>query len=444
MTEIFDDRATELETLEAIYGDSFVAGNACTGCVEVPVALQIPLRVLCNDERGGNDTVSYLPPLRVQFELPGTYPARSAPIVRLEVDWLPKDNVQSLEKHVQTLWEEYGRAQVMYAYISYVQEASETAFGLDSLGVDNTLFSQLLQYDQDAKLNAFQKGTYECGVCLDPKKGTMCHQMEACSHVFCVECLQGYYNNAILTGNINDVKCPAFDCETGDKRTQRAQLVTPRELLRIPIERPAVRRYVNLRRKKKLESDKSTIWCPRQWCQGAMRGNNYPRSDVPLEDMGVVYEEDATPVVPVIQDSEEMDEKEAEAIAERRLLASRLQICEDCSYAFCRLCRHTWHGDFFDCRARVNIPSERTILEKEEEASLEFIRQNTTKCPKCETPVQKSEACNHMTCVQCRTHFCYLCSTFLNPFHPYDHFNLRGSFCYQRLWEGQNGEGVER
>ncbi|XPS81793.1 RBR-type E3 ubiquitin transferase [Ascochyta lentis] len=49
-----------------------------------------------------------------------------------------------------------------------------------------------------------------------------------------------------------------------------------------------------------------------------------------------------------------------------------------------------------------------------------------------------------MTCVQCRTHFCYLCSAFLDPCLPYSHFNQQGSWCYQRLWEGQNGEDVER
>lgn len=211
-----------------------------------------------------------------------------------------------------------------------------------------------------------------------------------------------------------------------------------------------MQRYVNLKRKKKLEADKSTVWCPRQWCQGAAQGNNYPKLNIPLEDMGTVYEEDVE-TKPIalseqIEDAEENEEtiKQREEAKERALLAPRLQICEDCSYAFCRLCTRTWHGDFFDCRARVNIPSERTILEQEEEASLAFIRNNTTKCPMCETPVQKSEACNHMTCVQCRTHFCYLCSTFLNPMHPYDHFNTRGSWCYQRLWEGQNGEAVDR
>ncbi|KAI6083405.1 hypothetical protein F4821DRAFT_194125 [Hypoxylon rubiginosum] len=39
--------------------------------------------------------------------------------------------------------------------------------------------------------------TFDCGICLDPKKGAACHQMLDCNHVFCVQCLQDFYNNAI-------------------------------------------------------------------------------------------------------------------------------------------------------------------------------------------------------------------------------------------------------
>jgi hypothetical protein len=49
-----------------------------------------------------------------------------------------------------------------------------------------------------------------------------------------------------------------------------------------------------------------------------------------------------------------------------------------------------------------------------------------------------------MNCYQCNTHFCYLCSSWLDPQNPYQHFNAPGKPCYQRLWEleeGDDGEG---
>lgn len=272
-----DERPAELETLEAIYGNSLVARGDYSGCLELPVALQNPLRIRCVDDEGGPEAsgVSHLPPLRIRFRLPHGYPNELAPTLDLEAFWLPEGTARKLESECTSLWEEYGRTQVMYAYASHLEERAEAAFGLKSLVVPIETQQQLLVFDQEAKQRAFEKGTYECGVCLDPKKGTLCHQMGDCEHVFCIECLQGYYSNAILTGNVDDVKCPDFSCGGNNNRTLRTKLITPRELLRIPIERPAVQRYVNLKRKRKLEADKSTMWCPRGWCQGAALGNHY-------------------------------------------------------------------------------------------------------------------------------------------------------------------------
>jgi E3 ubiquitin-protein ligase RNF14 len=162
---------------------------------------------------------------------------------------------------------------------------------MHNLEVSDDTLKHLLVYNKEASLQVFQQGTYECGICLDPKKRSLCYRIEDCKHCFCIECLQGYFNNAILTDNIHSVKYPAFNCR--NKPAERARVITPRELLRVPIERPAVHRYVDLKRKKKLESEASTIWCSRQWCQGAVKGNKYPRPDVSPEDMGVVFEDDA-------------------------------------------------------------------------------------------------------------------------------------------------------
>lgn len=40
----------------------------------------------------------------------------------------------------------------------------------------------------------------------------------------------------------------------------------------------------------------------------------------------------------------------------------------------------------------------------------------------------------------CDTHFCFLCSAYLDAQNPYVHFNTRGTDCYQRLWEGEEGD----
>jgi len=39
-----------------------------------------------------------------------------------------------------------------------------------------------------------------------------------------------------------------------------------------------------------------------------------------------------------------------------------------------------------------------------------------------------------MSCFQCKTHFCYLCSAWLDSNNPFEHFNKEGQPCYQRLF----------
>ncbi|KAL1974285.1 hypothetical protein VTN31DRAFT_5845 [Thermomyces dupontii] len=51
--------------------------------------------------------------------------------------------------------------------------------------------------------------------------------------------------------------------------------------------------------------------------------------------------------------------------------------------------------------------------------------------------------CNHMICFQCSTHFCYLCSSWLEEDNPYRHFNTTDSSCYNRLWDLEGGDGID-
>lgn len=145
---------------------------------------------------------------------------------------------------------------MLYAYIADVEEKSRDAFGLRQQAVTPELLASLLDYDRTAIKKEFDKGAYECGVCLDTKGGSKCHRMEHCGHVFCDDCLQDCYNNTIVTGSVEDVNCPAYNCGTENdsiqvRRIKKARMIAPSELLRIPIERPAVQRYVNIKRKKK-------------------------------------------------------------------------------------------------------------------------------------------------------------------------------------------------
>ncbi len=48
-----------------------------------------------------------------------------------------------------------------------------------------------------------------------------------------------------------------------------------------------------------------------------------------------------------------------------------------------------------------------------------------------------------MVCSRCQSHFCYLCSSWLDSSNPYKHYNTPESSCYLRLWELEEGDGVD-
>ena len=195
------------------------------------------------------------------------------------------------------------------------------------------------------------------------------------------------------------------------------------------VEVSMVRRYVEMKRKKKLEADKTTVYCPRTWCQGPAKSTNYP--PIPA-DLTAYIDNEVSDDDSVDGDTDKLKTNTKNVPPDP---SDRLAVCEKCSLAFCKVCYMGWHGPFARC-----YPRDPNELSAEEKASYEYIRKNTSPCPYCNAPVQKTMGCNHMSCFQCRTHFCYLCGSWLDGNNPYQHFNKAGTGCYQRLWELEEGD----
>lgn len=431
-----DERAEELSTLQSIYPElALDPTSPFSAQIELLVAPTKPLPVTFDPEQDV-ERLEYLPPLHVRIDLPVEYPAETPPSIKLSTTppWLPNDSIQKLSEEAHLLWEEYGGGQMLFAYVSYLQEAAESAFGLVELRLPSSTKTDLLSYSKRMKRELFDKETFDCEVCLEPKKGSACYRMQRCSHVFCVGCLQDYYNNCIKEGDVNNVKCMSTECgKMPTNRKKKNRLLSPKELLQIPLPWETVERYAKIKRKKKIESDPTIVYCPRSWCQGAMRTEKYPK----IKDVREMDESDSEADEPIEAPA---DKPEAQNGVEKRRVGTsgmdRLVVCEDCNLAYCQVCLASWHGDFVRCE-----PRDSTQLTEDDQASLNFIMKNTSPCPTCSVPCQKSYGCNHMTCFQCKSHFCYLCGSWLNPDHPYEHFNNpRNKGCYQRLMDMAEGD----
>lgn len=216
--------------------------------------------------------------------------------------------------------------------------------------------------------------------------------------------------------------------QSGKKRKPKV-ILSANELLQIPLELEMVKRYVTMKHKIELENDKSTVYCPRNYCEGAARSKKHKK---PI-------------LLPTHLSATPADETDEESDDESLLIdptkppnrADLLRICEDCGFAFCSRCLQTWHGEYVVCGS----PRVTDELTAEDKASLDYIKYHTTPCPTCAVPAQKTHGCNHMNCQRCETHFCYLCSAWLDPHNPYQHYNTETTGCYQRLWELEGGDG---
>lgn len=481
MGEHFDDeRAIELSSIAAIYPElSIDNGPLFKASLNIPVSPSSPLKALftgrpdisstsllvsptsarpsdagtSGDEIDGGafdgdaeiHHLSNLPPLRLSIELPDGYPAEKPPSLNIatQPDWLPEAMICKLLVDGMNIWEELGKDMMVFSYIDHLQQCAEDLFGFlqhpkDALSFRKNIKIPLLDFDAKTQREKFERETFMCGICLEPKKGSQCHRLLLCTHVFCVRCLQNFFNSCIKEGDVDNVKCAAPGCgkaaarhegttpENSQRRRKLDRTLSPSELLQIPLDPETVHRYAFLKRKNKLESDKTTIYCPRTWCQGAAKSKKHPKP----EDLVTDYAE--------ISDGEE-GPKPFDPLGEEDQLPpirERLAICEDCGYAFCSVCKRGWHGELIYC-----YPRGEAQMTEDEEATIKYLEGHTSPCPSCSARCEKSHGCNHMICFKCKTHFCYLCSSWLFPSNPYTHFNTQENACYMRLWEGEGGLG---
>ena len=84
--------------------------------------------------------------------------------------------------------------------------------------------------------------------------------------------------------------------------------------------------------------------------------------------------------------------------------------CTICRIQYCSLCENLAHyGECGEIDNLLNV----------------YINTNTKKCPniECNISYEKNEGCNHMRCLSCGTHFCWLCGLSYNIDDIIDHYD---------------------
>ena len=86
--------------------------------------------------------------------------------------------------------------------------------------------------------------------------------------------------------------------------------------------------------------------------------------------------------------------------------------CDHCSISFCLVCGEEPHAP---CPCKELATWNEKCRNESETAN--WILANTKSCPKCVSRIEKNQGCNHMTCTQCRHHFCWQCMSDWNTGH---------------------------
>lgn len=454
----------ELLALASIYdGDEFRKAESVQGG-ETRIYLDLPQNFKifvsgnsneCLQNSGFESTICFLPPLVLNFELPPDYPSSSPPSFTLSGKWLSPTQLSALCKHLDNLWEEHRGSVVLFAWMQFLKEETlaylnivspfelkmgsqkkvqrraaqasstkELEFGgatgsdvdqeevVDERAVQDveslsSLIQEILDFDQAQQTKCFNSKLFLCNICFCEKLGSECMYFLECRHVYCKACLKDYFEIQIKDGQVQCLNCPEPKCPS---------VATPGQVKEL-VEAELFARYDRLLLQSSLDLMADVVYCPRPCCQ-----------------------------LPVMQEP-----------------GCTMGICSSCNFAFCTLCRLTYHGvspckvtaeKLIDLRNEYLQADEankrfleqrygKRVIQKalEEMESKEWLEKNSKSCPCCGTPIQKLDGCNKMTCTGCMQYFCWICMGFLSRANPYKHFTDPDSLCFNRLFHAVDVNG---
>ncbi|XP_044025453.1 probable E3 ubiquitin-protein ligase RNF217 [Siniperca chuatsi] len=78
--------------------------------------------------------------------------------------------------------------------------------------------------------------------------------------------------------------------------------------------------------------------------------------------------------------------------------------CSNCQFVWCFKCHAPWHNGV---KCRDYRRGDKLL--RSWASVIEHGQRNAQKCPQCKIHIQRTEGCDHMTCTQCNTNFCYRC-----------------------------------
>lgn len=196
-------------------------------------------------------------------------------------------------------------------------------------------------------------------------------------HSFCFSCWATFLKMQVVENSLTLLTCPGYQCTAALNSSDWAECLLGEDM--------AGRFYDNTCRRV-VESSDEFCFCPAKDCDLIIYVDKEMRRDAPSVPAG------AATIIP-----------------------SPLTATCGHGHSVCLSCRDVGHApcsceDFSLWKKKIsNEISDSAALNTSDVATALWVQANTKKCPKCKTPIEKDEGCNHMTCKKCRYDFCWIC-----------------------------------
>ncbi|XP_067149878.1 E3 ubiquitin-protein ligase RNF217 [Apteryx mantelli] len=190
-----------------------------------------------------------------------------------------------------------------------------------------------------------------CRVCLEEKP---VKPLSCCKKAVCEECLKRYLSSQVQLGQA-DIKCPITECSEHLDETTVLYNLPHDDIIKYKY-------FLELSR-----IDSSTKPCPQCKHFTTFRRRGHIPTPAKLENKYKIQ-------------------------------------CPSCQFVWCFKCHSPWH-EGVNCKEYKK--GDKLLRHWANE--IEHGQRNAQKCPKCKIHIQRTEGCDHMTCSQCNTNFCYRC-----------------------------------
>ncbi|XP_066533650.1 probable E3 ubiquitin-protein ligase RNF217 [Hoplias malabaricus] len=189
-----------------------------------------------------------------------------------------------------------------------------------------------------------------CRICLDERH---IRPLRCCQKAVCEECLKTYISSQVLVGR-TDIVCPITECSGYLEESEVVAHLAAEELAKYKY-------FLELNR-----LDSSTKPCPQCSLFTSLKGRG----------------------------------QQAPSKVEHKY---KIQ-CTKCQFVWCFKCHAPWHEGL---KCREYRKGDKLL--RHWASVIEHGQRNAQKCPRCKIHIQRTEGCDHMTCTQCNTNFCYRC-----------------------------------